>query len=407
MKKTSLFTLFLVLPMVVHAQPVEEEITNDTPTYEIEVIESPAQIEKPQTIEPVVPLGQTENKQIQPTAIEPIGEIAKPVAPESSTSTDASGNTWNFGAGISVKPIGYNGYEKETYGEISPNASLGTTFTTGAGKKISFDLGYAFIWDEFYDKSKGTDRYFEHDSSLGLGMDITDKWSTSLGLGFNYSVRANPNDREFTIISGNSLKFSYKATDAFSAYLGYGIDLFNLPDGAIYDSSIGIPSDIDDVRQGDFTFDDSGFFNNFSATDEVIQPNSWWANNKAKLGMSYAIPKGPKINLDYDFVFETFNNSSGLDWNGHYITLKLSQSAWEGGSISLKNNLRLRNYQSKTIDAGDLKKDQRNRTDLAISQQITDQIGVTAWYRLQMTSDNSTSKWTPAHNWFLQTSFSF
>ncbi|MCB0272093.1 MAG: hypothetical protein KDD46_03660 [Bdellovibrionales bacterium] len=404
MKKFAVFTLIALLPMVGFTQPVEEEITSDSPVYEIEVIESPTQVEKPQVIEPVQ-LGKETPTEVK--TIEPIGEILTPAKVESVSEESSSGTKWNFAPGLSVSPLAYNGGEKQTYGEFSPNASLSSEFLTGTGKKVGFNLGYTFIWQEFYDKSQGTDRYFEHDTALGLSLDITDKFSSSLSLDFNYSLRANPSDREFTIFSPNSLYFSYKATNELTTTFGYAVDIFNFPDGAILGSDLGIPSDQDDVRQGDFTFDPTTSGAPLSSSTTEVLPNSWFMNNKARMGATYAIPKGPKVNLDYDYVFATLANNDAFDWKGHYIALKLSQSAWKGGSVSIKNQLRLQNFQTATIDSGALKKAQRNRTDLMISHQVTDNIGITAWYRLQMTHSNAGAKWTPTHFWFLQTSFSF
>lgn len=400
MKKNHLiaFWMILALPLAAIAQPMEEEISTDSTTYEIEVIESPS-------AQPMVPttLGQPTTNEVN--TFEPIGESLEPAPkPQAQEISTDSGSSLSFAPRLGIRAVGYNGYEKETYGRFSPGFDLSTDFPTSNNKPISLGLDYTFVWDEFYDKSRGTDRYFEHDANASLGYGISDLWSANLGLGFNYSLRANPNDREFTVISTNALTFTYKATTDLSVTFGYGAQFWIFPDGAIFSSDLGIPGDIDDVRQGDITFDD-GFA--IGADDELIDPQSYFINNSAKVKLAYRIPKGPKIVLDYSGIFETFNNNPSLDWNGHIITLGLSQSAWEGGTVSIKNNLRLRNYQAKTIDSGALRKDQRNRTDISVSQKINDNISVTAWYRLQLTSFNGTAEWTPANFWFLGTNFGF
>lgn len=398
MKHLLTIAIVWALPFTLWAQPVEEEIQFETPIYEIEVIESPQDIQRSSQI---APLGATPGPVLN--QLEPIGEVAKPGVIEQ----DSGPSSWNFSPSLGIKALGYNANEKEPYGEIAPGASLSTDFLTGSGKKVGFNVGYTFMWQEFYDKSQGTARYFEHDSSLGLNMPINDTLSVALNLGFNYSVRANPNDREFTIFSGDSLKFTAKATEQLSFNFGYGVDFFNFPDGATFGSSVGIPSDVDDVRQGDLTFDDAVFGGMFDSGDVQLESSTWYANNKAMLGTSYAIPKGPKLSLGYDYVFATLTNADSTDWKGHFVTFGLSQSAWEGGSISISNQLRLQNFQTATIPTGEFKTAQRNRTNISISQKVTDQFSLTAWYRLQMTNSNAVNEWTPLHFWFLQANFSF
>ncbi|MCB1197713.1 MAG: hypothetical protein KDK51_05010, partial [Deltaproteobacteria bacterium] len=352
MKKTSLFTLLvLALPLLVQAQPVEEEITDDAPTYEIEVIESPEQIEEAQNIEPVVPLGsETENKQVN---MEPIGEVVTPekiaetAAPEEKAQ---SGDIWNFSAGIGLKPlfiVAPKGKPVASYAEVTPNISLSSSFYTGTGRKFDFSLDYGFLWDEYYDKADGTLRGFEHDTTLGLGMDITDKFATKLTLHANYNFGVSQNETSLpTWLSFSSLNFTHKTTEELSLNFGYGADYSNNPRGAIYSSSLGIPNDLDDIRAGNFGFSPDG---QAGVDDIVLAPNTFFINNKARIGGSYAIPKGPKVGLNYDYVFSTITNDAQTDWKGHYVTLSFSQKAWEGGSISLSNQLRLQNFQTATV----------------------------------------------------------
>jgi hypothetical protein len=394
MKRLPFLTLLLGLPLALSAQPIEEEILLETPTYEIEVIEAPTP-----TVEstPMIPLGDPKpvNEQLTPAA------TPQPVASETTT---ASGTVFKFSPAVALKPLGYQEGNR-FYTTFSPSASLSADFGTASGKTVAFSLGYTFIWQEFLDKTNGTDRYFEHDTALGLGYDFSDNLSGSLDFGFNYSLRANPNDREFTILSSDSATMTYKVNDQFSTKFGIAADIFVLPDGAILSSSQGIPSDADDIQQGNFGLDPGLGGSN---DDIVLFENTYWVNNQLVLGGNYKAPSGTGVGLTYNPVLYTFTNDSSLDWRGHVISLSLSQDApWEGGSFSLTNQLRLRGYQATTIDSGELKRDQRNRLTLAYSQKITDNVSGKLWYRWQMTSNNGTDEWTPANYLFVQTSFSF
>ncbi|MEZ4846918.1 MAG: hypothetical protein R2877_08320 [Bdellovibrionota bacterium] len=116
----------------------------------------------------------------------------------------------------------------------------------------------------------------------------------------------------------------------------------------------------------------------------------WFANNGLQLKTKIKASDGTTFSGSYEYVFATFTNVSDTAWRGHFIVASISQKMpWEGGSVSLTDQVRLRNFTSASNDDGTLVSNFRNRVTLSISQSITETIGANLWYRWEMTAKNA------------------
>jgi|GEM_PF-3842356 len=404
--------ILLSSPWLAFAQPVDQDVSAppavvDSPVYEIEVIESPSQVEQPtlNTNNPTPPPGVTAPA-AQPE-IAPVERIGKVDAPEEA-SGKKSGDTWSFSSGIDATPLTFVGSPESqaTSGTLGANASLSSDFVTDAGNDFNLKLSYGFGWTENYTKAPDKDsRSFEHNTGLGLKIGMTEKWSASIGVGAIYSFSVNPIKAATpNWLSLNSLKFSGEVAQGLTLTMGYGADYSLDPQGAIYGSSQGIPTDYDDLVLNNFGFEPDGAA---SASDVVLAPNTYSINNKGILGLSYQVDKGPKLGFDYNPVFYTLTNAATKDWRGHYITASISQDAWEGGSLSLSHQLRIQNFQFETIDSGDPKSAYRNRTKVGLDHKVSDRLSLSMNYQLQLTTDNGADAWKPNNTFSMSTSYSF
>ena len=121
----------------------------------------------------------------------------------------------------------------------------------------------------------------------------------------------------------------------------------------------------------------------------------WFANNGLRLGAKYSPIDPTTLKLTYEYVFSTFTNEPNTAWKGHWLTGSISQKMpWEGGSLSLTEQIRIRNYDSKSTSgtatvASGLASDFRNRLTLKYGQAINDSISVGAFYRWELTASNN------------------
>ncbi len=398
------------------AQPPEEELSPTAPEFNIEVMDAPAPAEAPvpaaapaapaanaQTIQPILPA--------TPAAQMPVAEpTAKAVDAADAAKEDKSIKGIMLSPAIKVQPLGYNGERKQAFFQLLPSIGLDAVFKTGGGRDIALNVAYGLEWDEFLSNRTAALRYFEHDFSGSATIAWTDTFATAFGSGINYSLWASDN-REHAVISDSTALGTFKINDKVSITTGYRAWFFNDMDTQFRLSDGTFPGDSDDLFTANSAVGgaDSYYLDPTSnAFDyDASVGNSWATNNGLKL-----IPKATfgttTLSLDYEYVFYTFTNTPDADWRGHFITPSISQGLpWKGGKVAIKNQLRLRNYQSKSNDDGSFTKNYRNRLTLAVSQTITDTIATELSYRWHTTGSNADGYATRATEHLIQMAFTF
>lgn len=402
-----------ISPTLTMAQPPEEELSPTAPEFNIEVMDAPAPTEavapaaapaapaaNAQTIQPILPAT-------------PVAQI--PVAEPTAKAVDAAKEDKSIkgimlSPAIQVQPLAYNGERKQAFFQLLPSMGLDAVFKTGGGRDIALNLAYGLEWDEFLSNRTAALRYFEHDFSGKATIAWTDTFATAFGSGINYSLWASDN-REHAIISDNTALGTFKINDQVSITTGYRAWFFNDMDTQFRLSDGTFPGDSDDLFTANSAVGgaDSYYLDPTSnAFDyDASVGNAWFTNNGLKL-----IPKAKfgstTVGVDYEYVFYTFTNNPDADWRGHFITPSISQGLpWKGGKVSIKNQLRLRNYQSKTNDDGSFTKNYRNRLTFAVSQTITDTIGSELSYRWHTTGSNADGYTTRATEHLIQMAFTF
>jgi hypothetical protein len=378
-----------LVPTLTMAQPPEEELSPNAPEFNIEVMDAPAPAESvvpaapavnAQTVTPIVP--------VQPAQV-PVVEPKKAEAP----AEDKSVRGITLAPAVTLKPLGYNGERKQNFIEISPSIGLESVFKTANDRDVNISVAYAFIWDEFVSNRAAALRYFEHDVSGSAVINWTDMFSTSFIGGFNYSLWASDN-REHAVFSDDFMVGTFKINDKVSVSTGYHLFYFNNLDGQFSLSQGNMPSDGDDIRQGNSALGGSDPFyvdpnSNLFNYDPIVG-NAWFANNGLQLKTKIKALDGTSVGLEYEYVFATFTNSEAANWRGHFIVASITQDMpWKGGSMSLKDQVRLRNYQASFNDDGSFAANFRNRVTLSLDQSITETIAAQLWYRWEMSGSNA------------------
>ena len=114
------------------------------------------------------------------------------------------------------------------------------------------------------------------------------------------------------------------------------------------------------------------------------------------------------MGAEYEYNFITFTNTDDLSWKGHFIVASISQTLpWKGASVSLKDQVRLRNYDSKSNPDGSVVSNFRNRLTLVVDQGITDSITAEFWYRWEMSGSNADNYGEMSHQHQLNLGFTF
>jgi hypothetical protein len=403
--KNSIWLLALVVPAISMAQPPEEELSPTAPEFNIEVMDAPAPTEPApvapaaaQTVQPIIP---TEVAKI------PVVEPVKAEAP----AEDKSIKGITLAPAVTLKPLGYNAERQQNFIEIKPSVGLESVFKTAKGHDVNIGVAYEFTWDEMISNRTAGLRYFEHDVSGSATIDWTDTFSTAVSGGFNYALWASEN-REHNVSSDNALSGTFKINDKVSVTTGYHLFYYNDLDTKFTLSTGDLPSDGDDIRQGNSAISGSDPFyvdpnSNLFNFDPAIG-NMWFANNGLQLKTRIKATEGTSFGAEYEYVFATFTNTATTDWHGHFIVASISQKMpWKGGSVSLKDQVRLRNFQTAAYGDGSLKSNIRNRITLSIDQTITDTIAASLWYRSELTASNEDNYAKKVNQHFINLGFTF
>lgn len=398
----------LVGPSLAFSQPPEEELTPTAPEFNIEVMDAPAPAETAPAAAPAAPVTTAPTIPTAPAAAPsaPIAEAKPAEAPKE----DKSVKGVTLSPAVKIAPFYYSGERKQNYFQLVPSASLDATFKTGTGRDVALNLSYGLEWDEAITKRENGLRYFEHDFSGSASIDWTDSFSTSFSSGINYSLWAS-DSREHAIISDSGLMGKFKINDQVSISTGYRAFFFNDLDSQFRLSDGTFPGDADDLFTANSAIGGAAntYFDPLSNqfNYDPVAGHTWFTNNGLKIVPTAKIGS-TSLKFDYEYVFYTFTNTPNTDWRGHFLTPSISQKLpWKGGSVSLKNQLRLRNYQTKTNGDGTSASNFRNRLTLGLGQSITDTINVEFAYRWQLSGSNADNYAAKATEHLINLGFNF
>lgn len=402
MKNVQYWILIVAMASPSFAQPPEEEIAPVAPEFNIEVTEIPTE----ESSSTDAALEETPVNEAPLTTKQKIDEIleplpSQPLAPPIQEQVAATGEVDKSVKGITltpvlaIRPIGHELGVNQWYFEFNPGVALDTMFKTAGGRDISISFAYQFLWDEYFNKRlEAGKRYFEHELEGSAKIDWTEVFSTELYADMDYSLRAST-EREATLFIDNWFTTTFKIIDQVSVSPGYHLWYFDNIDEPIRLSDGTFPNDADEVRQGNAAFGASNpfatdpFGNPIANSDPAVD-NVWFANNGIFLKGKYQPIEQTKIEPGYEYVFTTFTNSSNAAWTGHYVALKITQAMpWKGGSASLTDQIRIRNFDTKTIPETTLSlSDFRNRLTFEYKQAVTEALSTKFWYRWQLLSSN-------------------
>ncbi|MEZ4846919.1 MAG: hypothetical protein R2877_08325 [Bdellovibrionota bacterium] len=256
-----------LVPTLAMAQPPEEELSPTTPEFNIEVMDAPAPAEPApaaapiQTVQPIVPTETPKAPVVEPAKVEAAKE-------------DNSVKGITLAPAVTLKPLGYNGERDQNFIEISPSLGVESVFKTSNGRDVALSATYAFIWDEALTNRAAALRYFEHDLSGSADISWSDTFSTSFSGGFNYALWASSN-REHNVSSDDALTGTFKINDKVSMTTGYHMFYYNELDSTISLSTGDLPSDGDDIRQGNSAIGGSDSFMSIPTAifSTTIQPS--------------------------------------------------------------------------------------------------------------------------------------
>lgn len=398
----------------------ERRLFGAEPTPPKEVLEVPVSVEhveKPGTVEilEVPSLPSKVGAQVSsPMISEPVAEmpIQKPAPKEESK----GGLTADYS--IAVFPIGYDsinitgdGAEAGRYFfQLAPAIDLHTVLSSSKGKETDVSMSYALIWREYYNKAT-TSRDFEHDASLNLTHSWSEVVSTTLGTDFVYFFKAGEDtnaDNAILWFGNPSVKF--KVQDNLSFKLGYTVKYLQLTD---LNLSLGdiVPADLEDLRSGigGGGYDNSSFLPNNAPTALDSTQDVWWTENFLVLGTNFSPTPGTDLGLNINYNFIMFSNSEDMRWKGFYITPSFGQKMpWSGGKLSMKDELRMRNYDSALVDGTDVKKQNfRNRFTIQLDQEISENISWTGFYRHETEFGNADDFKSKNYNHWFYTGLTF
>jgi hypothetical protein len=153
------------------------------------------------------------------------------------------------------------------------------------------------------------------------------------------------------------------------------------------------PADLDDMKRG-IPYSDTSYADNYAG--DQTQP--YWINDHAAVaGVKYSPIKGTNLGFDYRFVFVELSNNDNSKWKGHFLIPSISQALpWEGGTLSLKNELRLKKQDYlrlkkqdyNTNPDGSFVQSFRNRLTLSVIQEINSYMSFEGFYRLELSGSN-------------------
>lgn len=409
--KNLIWVVAIVSPALTMAQPPEVELSPTAPEFNIEVMDAPVPTEAT-VADPVAPSANAQVIQPILPAIPAQIPVAAPITESpAAVKEDKSVKGITLSPSVTLKPLGYNADRAQSFFEISPSAGIASTFKTANGRDVGLNVSYGFIWDEFLSNRAAALRYFEHDLSGSADISWTNNFSTSVAGGFNYSLWASDN-REHAVFSDDSITGTLKINDQVSVTSGYHLFFYNDLDSQFHLSDGTYPSDGDDIRQGNsalsgsdqfYTDPNSSTFNYDPATGSV-----WFTNNGAVLKTKYKPTAKTSLGVNYEYVFATFTNTDATNWRGHFIVASISQGMpWKGGTVTLTDQVRLRNYESKTNPDGSFASNARNRLTLSVGQAVTDTIAAELWYRWEMNGSNADNYAVMKNSHYINLGFTF
>lgn len=376
------------------------------------------------------PLPETSETVVAPEAVSTPAPVAEPkLAAPAAAPEDKRMKGIELSPNVRLIPIGYDsinitGNEDRYYLGVKPSIDISTSFKTTTDKTIDFSAGYAMEWREYYNKAS-TRRDFDNDVTASLGLKWSELLKTTLDMEFEYFFKTGTDDNQDNSIAINMIPMmTFTATKELGFKFGYEfwfINILNWPVGP--DGAANPPTDLDEFRRGSFTSDATGFDNfDTSALDAINGlPSSYysnqsvhWVDNRLVAGVSYKFPTGTKVGFDYKYKFAQISNLETMSLTGHFLIPSITQSLpWKGGTISLKDELRLQMYDSALADAkldpNIKKQDFRNRVTLSANQDINDYMSAELYYRLEIKGKNADDyeKIAKNHNFYLGMNFKF
>ncbi len=404
MKKNILISALIFSTMSLYAQPPEQmpplevkQMTEEEKrlfhspdqNQSVEVIEIPTtQTEAPQTLE------SSPDPVVMPVATPIQATVAAPAA-----SSEKGGLSADFA--VDIVPFGYDsinitgdGPEAGRYFfSLVPSVDLNTVLKSSKGKDTSLNMNYYLNWREYLNKAT-TSRDFEHGLTVSLGHDWSDVISSSISGELYYFFKAgeDTNFDNALLIFANPLA-NFKINDKIGLKLGYTAKYLSLPDWKITPGSVntssGFPTDLEDLSSGGTSYFDDVFAPDLSgfSNEQVV----YWIENWLVMGGSIKPVDGTSIGLTYNYNFTMVGNLDSTLWKGHYITPSFSQKMpWEGGKLSISNELRIRNYDfAKASGSTTAKQNFRNRLTFKMTQSITESLSWTGYYRFEMEAGNN------------------
>lgn len=395
--------LAAMLPTLAAAQPPEEV---PPPPPDATAPEQPA---TPATSAPVT---------IAPdnTAPIPVAEPAK--APEAPKAEDKTIKGITLSPAVGVYPIGFDSYNitdpegSRYYFGLKPSIGAATAFKTATGKAIDFEFGYGMEWREYYNKA-GDKRDFGHALSGSVSVPFTDRLTLTVPGEFDYFFKVGADDANDSTIAILALpKVTYTVNPELTLKTEYNLEYWNTLDAAVgsgdIDSFTDPVPDIDDLRDGNF-----GSVLPPSVDDpNAVSENLYESINHLVVGAVWKPIKGTKVGFDYRYTIKAYSNVDTREYHAHWFIPSISQDMpWPGGTVSLKDDLRLRIYDFKKskLDSNATYQNFRNRITISATQAINDYMSFEAYFRLVHlgSNDDDYDKIDQFRHFYLGMNFTF
>ncbi len=415
MKRTQSIILGLaLLPFSLAAQPPEENFTLLPPDQDSVV--APADEAPGQGLA---------NQQIPAPVAAPI-PAPVPAEPEDNTLKGVT-----LSPSIGLYPIGYDSINLSgddagrAYFMMKPSLAISTSFKTSHGRTISFDTSYSLSWREYYNKESAL-RDFDNELDGNVAIQWNDRISTSVYTYFEYFFKTGADtSSDNGLFLDTNPKLAIKTSDQLSLHVAYYFYLLDLINTSIDLSETDLesepPSGFSDYMSTSSYSDEMGLggfygpdpFGSFSGAQMGTGVGSsrsvWVSNMYAILGLSYKPIDGTTLGFDYKYSFWGLSNDDGNEWTGHFFIPSLSQKLpWEGGKVSVKDEVRWRLYDFATNTDNTQKRNIRNRLTISLSQAVNDFTTLSAYYRWQFYADSSKDYLaTYSHLFFTGVTFGF
>lgn len=357
------------------------------------------------------------NSTTAPITVGGVVDVPPPAAAIKDEPVDGAIKGLNFGAGVTVTPIGFgymNGHKRE-YFQVSPNVNLSTKLVTDSKKSLNMNLSYEFAWQEFLDDEDPVKRGFTNIVNLGFDGKINDQWSYNFGMygeWFLLNGEDSGSDNYFVLLSSPTAKM--KIDDKTTLSLTYYFDYYQIlnADVSLIDS-VGGGYDVDDFGGG--LFNDAVFGANTDGLGEFGLSNPTadlaWIENKLGFTADWKPKDGTSLRLNYRYAFKVYSNNPNMEWKGHLLRPKVSQVIpwWEGGTFSYELRFRQRTYDH-ALEGAKFKANKRIRHMIGYSHKINDSMTASLLYRLQTDSsnaDNYTTSETKGNLFYINVGYTF